>query len=46
MTLADDDNNSITADYANRAQCELGDHQGGRLGGGIGAARNIGAGEL
>ena len=29
-----------------RAQCGLGDHQGGRLGGGIGAARNIGAGEL
>ena len=29
-----------------RAQCGLGDHQGGRQGGGIGAARNIGAGEL
>ena len=29
-----------------RAQCGLGDHQGGRHGGGTGAARNIGAGEL
>ena len=29
-----------------RAQCGLGDHQGGRQGDGIGAARNIGAGEL
>ena len=29
-----------------RAQCGLGDHQGGQQGGGIGAARNIGAGEL
>ena len=29
-----------------RAQCGLGDHQGGRQGGGTGAARNIGAGEL
>ena len=29
-----------------RAQCGLGDHQGGRQGGGIGVARNIGAGEL
>ena len=29
-----------------RAQCGLGDHQGGRQGGGIGSARNIGAGEL
>ena len=29
-----------------QAQCGLGDHQGGRQGGGTGAARNIGAGEL
>ena len=29
-----------------RAQCGLGDHQGGRQGGGTGAARNIGAGVL
>ena len=29
-----------------RAQCGLGDHQGGRQGGDTGAARNIGAGEL
>ena len=29
-----------------RAQCGLGDHQGGRQGGDTGAARNIGAGVL
>ena len=29
-----------------RAQCGLGDHQGGRQGGGTGVARNIGAGVL
>ena len=29
-----------------RAQCGIGDHQGGRQGGGTGVARNIGAGEL
>ena len=29
-----------------RAQCGLGDHQGGRQGGGTGVARNIGAGLL
>ena len=29
-----------------RAQYGLGDHQGGRQGGGTGVARNIGAGEL
>ena len=29
-----------------RVQYGLGDHQGGRQGGGTGAARNIGAGEL
>ena len=29
-----------------RAQCGLGDHQGGRQGGGTGAVRNIGAGVL
>ena len=29
-----------------RAQCGLEDHQGGRQGGGIEDARNIGAGEL
>ena len=29
-----------------RAQCWFGDYQGGRQGGGTGAARNIGAGEL
>ena len=29
-----------------RAQCGLGDHQGGWQGGGTGVARNIGAGEL
>ena len=27
-------------------ECGLGDHQGGRQGGGTGVARNIGAGEL
>ena len=46
MTLADDDNNSIIADYANRAQCGHGDHQGSRQGGGTGVARNIRAGVL
>ena len=29
-----------------RAQCGIGDHQGGRQGGGTGSARNIGVGEL
>ena len=29
-----------------RAQCGLGDHLGGRQGGGTGVAWNIGAGEL
>ena len=29
-----------------RAQCGLGDHQGGRQGGGTGVAQNIGAGVL
>ena len=29
-----------------RAQCGLGDHQGGRQGGGTGVARNIGAGVM
>ena len=34
--------------YGGRAQCGLGDHhdQGGRQGGGTGAAQNIGAGVL
>ena len=31
---------------ADGAQCGLGGHQGGWQGGGTGAARNIGAGEL
>ena len=47
MTLADDNTNSILADFdGGRAQCGFGDHQGGRQGGGTGVARNIGAGEL
>ena len=48
--LADDASRAIWVDGCHldggRAQYGLGDHQGGRQGGGTGVARNIGAGVL
>ena len=48
--LADDANRAIGVDGCHldggRAQYGLGDHQGGRQGGGTGVARNIGPGVL
>ena len=57
MTPADADTNSTMMSIGQfgvdgchldggQAQCGLGDHQGGRQGGGTGVARNIGAGVL